>query len=95
VTGVRGDSVRAGARFLLGEPGRSRATQRAVSREAGIAVMTKGFADGLREVHAFVAPANTPSARVCEAIGMRRDGISKDQWYKGEWLHYRAIRPVR
>jgi RimJ/RimL family protein N-acetyltransferase len=65
------------------------------AREAGIAVMTKGFADGLREVHAFVAPANAPSARVCEAIGMRRDGISRDQWYKGEWLHYRAIRPVR
>lgn len=68
---------------------------RGYAREAGTAVMAKGFADGLADVHAFVAPANTPSARVCESIGMRRHGISKDEWYRGEWLHYRAIRPVR
>lgn len=60
------------------------------AREAGAATLAKGFADGLREVHAFVRPDNEPSMRVCEAIGMRRHRASTDEWYRGPWLQYRA-----
>lgn len=62
------------------------------AREAGAAVLDKGFADGLDEILAFVRPANEPSVRVCSAIGMRRERISRDEWYSGEWLMFRATK---
>ena len=65
------------------------------AREAGAAAVSKGFADGLEEVHAFVRPENKPSVRVCEAIGMEQYRISRDEWYRGEWLQYRITRQER
>jgi RimJ/RimL family protein N-acetyltransferase len=62
------------------------------AREAGFAAARKGFADGLEEVHAFVRPDNHASVRVCEGIGMQRYRTSRDEWYKGEWLQFRAVR---
>ena len=65
---------------------------RGYAREGGAAVLAKGFADGLEEILAFVRPDNEPSARVCAAIGMRKHRVSRDEWYSGEWLMYRAAR---
>ena len=62
------------------------------AREAGAAAVSKGFDDGLEEVHAFVRPDNKASVRVCEAIGMHQHRISRDEWYRGEWLQYRITR---
>jgi RimJ/RimL family protein N-acetyltransferase len=60
------------------------------AREAGGAALRKGLAEGLDAVHAFVRPDNLPSARVCEAIGMRLHRTSVDEWDRGQWLQFRT-----
>ncbi len=41
---------------------------------------------GMRRVFAQMDARNTPSARVCERAGMRREAhLREDQWAKGEW----------
>jgi len=60
------------------------------AREAGAAGLGKGFADGLQEIYAFTHVTNTPSQRVCGAIGMSPVGITTDQWYRGDMALFRS-----
>jgi aminoglycoside 6'-N-acetyltransferase len=41
---------------------------------------------GVHRVWAQLEPANTPSARICERLGMRREALFEQaSWFKGEW----------
>ncbi|GJF28780.1 acetyltransferase [Kitasatospora sp. NE20-6] len=61
--------------------------------EAAEAVVAKGFADGLAEIHAVVRPDNGPSAAVCRRLGMVSLGRS-DRWYGTELEVFRLGRPA-
>jgi RimJ/RimL family protein N-acetyltransferase len=50
---------------------------------------------GVHRVWAQLEPANTPSARICERLGMRREALFEQaSWFKGEWTDL-AIYAVR
>jgi aminoglycoside 6'-N-acetyltransferase len=41
---------------------------------------------GVHRVWARVEPRNEPSVRLCERLGMRREGVLEQaSWFKGEW----------
>lgn len=50
---------------------------------AGLELM---FGAGLHRVVARVDARNTPSLRLCERLGMRREAVLvENEWFKGEW----------
>lgn len=55
--------------------------------EAAAALLETGFAHyGLHRIEARVDPRNVPSRRVAERLGMRPEGVHRqDVWCKGEW----------
>lgn len=55
--------------------------------EAARALMRVGFEDvGLHRIWAQLDPRNTASAQLCERLGMRLEGLLKEEsWFKGEW----------
>lgn len=55
--------------------------------EAMTALIDHGFRElGLHRIYADSDPRNAPSLRVAEKLGMRREGVLRDQWYlKDEW----------
>ncbi|MFE7594356.1 GNAT family N-acetyltransferase [Kitasatospora sp. NPDC057512] len=61
--------------------------------EAARAVLAKGFADGLTEIRALLAPDNTRSAAVCRRLGMTGTGMT-DSWYGRQMAEFR-IGPAR
>ncbi|MFC6241885.1 GNAT family N-acetyltransferase [Knoellia sp. GCM10027112] len=64
--------------------------------EAARALMRAAFEDlGVHRVWAKVEPRNEASVRLCERLGMRREGLFEQaSWFKGEWtdLAFYAIR---
>ncbi len=63
---------------------------RGYAREAAGALLRAGLDAGLPRIHALLYPDNEPSARVCEAIGMREQAIEVDTWYPGISRHFLA-----
>ncbi|MGW2871862.1 GNAT family N-acetyltransferase [Kitasatospora sp. NPDC001225] len=61
---------------------------RGIATEAARAVLAKGFADGLTEIRAILAPDNTRSAAVCRRLGMTSTGLT-DRWYGRELAEFR------
>jgi RimJ/RimL family protein N-acetyltransferase len=53
---------------------------RGYASEAAVAVLARGFADGLREIWAVVDPANQRSIAVCRRIELRLLGLTR-RWY--------------
>ncbi|WP_211192663.1 GNAT family N-acetyltransferase [Actinoplanes sp. TBRC 11911] len=55
--------------------------------EAARALVRLGFDElKLHRIWAQLDPRNTASARVCERLGMRREGVLREEsWFKGEW----------
>ncbi|SES12807.1 aminoglycoside 6'-N-acetyltransferase [Pedococcus cremeus] len=55
--------------------------------EAARALVRVSFEElGVHRVWARVEPRNEPSVRLCERLGMRREGVLKQaSWFKGEW----------
>ncbi|MED7949092.1 GNAT family N-acetyltransferase [Streptomyces sp. BE303] len=58
--------------------------------EAARAALAKGFADGLRAIHAVVRPGNDRSAAVCRRLGMTPQGRT-DRWYGAELDAFLAV----
>jgi len=56
--------------------------------EAVAALMRIAFETcGMHRVLAHVDPRNQPSLRLCERVGMRREGhLRQNAWIKGEWV---------
>jgi len=66
--------------FSAGHRGKGYAT------EAAAAVLDWAFAAGFHRVIGRTEPRNTPSARVLEKLGMRREAhFLENEWVKGEW----------
>ncbi|MEV4557692.1 GNAT family N-acetyltransferase [Kitasatospora sp. NPDC049285] len=61
--------------------------------EAALAVLAKGFADGLDEILAVVRPDNHRSTAVCHRLGMTEHGLT-DRWYGAEMTEFRIARPT-
>ncbi|MGW7448073.1 GNAT family N-acetyltransferase [Kitasatospora sp. NPDC054795] len=61
---------------------------RGIATEAARAVLAKGFADGLTEIRAVLAPDNTRSAAVCRRLGMTGTGPT-DRWYGRQLAEFR------
>jgi aminoglycoside 6'-N-acetyltransferase len=61
--------------------------QNGYATEAARALMQVAFDEvGVHRVWAQLEPANTPSARICERLGMRREALFEQaSWFKGEW----------
>jgi RimJ/RimL family protein N-acetyltransferase len=55
--------------------------------EAAGALIRLGFDEvELHRIWAQLDPRNTASARVCERLGMRHEGLLREEsWFKGEW----------
>lgn len=55
--------------------------------EAARALVRVSFEElGVHRVWARVEPRNEPSVRLCERLGMRREGVLEQaSWFKGEW----------
>jgi aminoglycoside 6'-N-acetyltransferase len=55
--------------------------------EAAGALIRLGFEDvGLHRIWAQLDPRNIGSARLCERLGMRHEGLLREEsWFKGEW----------
>ncbi|MGW1178332.1 GNAT family N-acetyltransferase [Kitasatospora sp. NPDC002543] len=62
-----------------------------IATEAARAVLAKGFADGLTEIRAVLAPDNARSAAVCRRLGMAGTGLT-DRWYGRELAEFRIDR---
>jgi|SRR5579875_736063 len=63
-----------------GHGGQGYATE---ASRAGLGLL---FDSGLHRVVARVDARNTPSLRVCERLGMRREAVLlENEWFKGEW----------
>lgn len=60
--------------------------------EAARAVIERGFAAGLTEVHAVVNPENAGSQAVCRRLGMEPLGAT-DRWYGVRCLAFRLAQP--
>ena len=60
---------------------------RGFATEAAAAVLELGFARyGMHRITAQMDARNTASAAVCERLGMRREGLLRQEWWsKGEW----------
>jgi RimJ/RimL family protein N-acetyltransferase len=60
---------------------------RGYATEAGIAMLGLAFDHyGLHRICARLDARNAASARVCEKLGMRREGLLREtEWIKGEW----------
>ena len=60
---------------------------RGYATEAAWAITDAAFGEvGVHRVWAQLEPVNTPSARICERLGMRREALfSKASWFKGQW----------
>jgi aminoglycoside 6'-N-acetyltransferase len=60
---------------------------RGLATEAARAIVGAAFGDlGVHRVWAQLEPRNTASARICERLGMRREGLFEQaSWFKGEW----------
>jgi ribosomal-protein-alanine N-acetyltransferase len=81
----KGPGVEVGYTFRRDAWGKGYAT------ESALACLCAAFGPlGLERVRAVVLPANAPSLRVLEKVGMRRDGTV--QYMGGEWLHFLAER---
>ncbi|MFG2917564.1 GNAT family N-acetyltransferase [Kitasatospora sp. NPDC048298] len=59
-----------------------------IATEAARAVLARGFADGLTEIRAVLAPDNARSAAVCRRLGMTSTGLT-DRWYGRELAEFR------
>ncbi|MFD0406097.1 GNAT family N-acetyltransferase [Kitasatospora sp. NPDC127116] len=59
-----------------------------LTTEAVRAVLAKGFADGLTEIRAVLAPDNTRSAAVFRRLGMTGTGPT-DRWYGRQLAEFR------
>jgi len=71
---------------------------RGYTTEAARAVLAFGFGPlGLRRVQAGIFPRNTASMRVMEKAGMRREGLLRDYYRKGDGFEgammYAVVRP--
>jgi RimJ/RimL family protein N-acetyltransferase len=60
--------------------------------EAAAAVLRKGFADGLAQIHAVVRPENEPSLNVCRRLGMTHLGQTS-RWYDAVLEQFRLDAP--
>lgn len=60
---------------------------RGLATEAAAAVVRLGFEHlGLHRIIARLDARNTPSARLCERLGMRLEArLVRNEWFKGEW----------
>lgn len=59
---------------------------RGYATEAVRCVLNLLFANGIHRVSAGCDPRNTPSARLLERVGFRREGLRPEFfWHKGEW----------
>ena len=60
---------------------------RGYATEAAGALLRIGFEDvGLHRIWAQLDPRNTGSARLCERLGMRHEGLLREEsWFKGQW----------
>ncbi|MFI2608249.1 GNAT family N-acetyltransferase [Kitasatospora sp. NPDC018619] len=61
---------------------------RGIATEAARALLAKGFADGLTEIRAVLAPDNARSAAVCRRLGMTATGLT-DRWYGRRLAEFR------
>lgn len=66
--------------------------------EAARAVLNLAFGQlGFHRIQAILDAANDGSRKICERLGMRRDGVLRENWYlKGEWSSeavYSLLRP--
>lgn len=59
-----------------------------IATEAAWAALAKGFADGLTEIRAVLAPDNARSAAVCRRLGMTSAGLT-DRWYGRQLAEFR------
>ena len=62
--------------------------------EAASAVIAKGFAGGLDEIHAVVRPTNEPSLNVCRRLGMTHIGRTS-RWYDVDLEEFRLVAPPK
>ncbi|MEV7184535.1 GNAT family N-acetyltransferase [Kitasatospora sp. NPDC093102] len=62
-----------------------------IATEAARAALAKGFADGLTEIRAVLAPDNIRSAAVCRRLGMTSAGLT-DRWYGRQLAEFRIGR---
>jgi aminoglycoside 6'-N-acetyltransferase len=60
---------------------------RGFATEAARELLALAFAElGMHRVFAQLDPRNSASAKLCERLGMRREGhFHEDIWFKGEW----------
>jgi aminoglycoside 6'-N-acetyltransferase len=60
---------------------------RGLATEAARELLALAFRDlAMHRAWAQLDPRNTASARLCERLGMRREGhFRQDMWFKGEW----------
>ena len=60
---------------------------RGYATEAALALVRLGFEElGFHRIWAQLDPRNVASARLCERLGMRREGLMREEsWFKGEW----------
>ena len=60
---------------------------RGIATEAALALLELGFGHyGFHRIKAELDPRNDASRRLCERLGMRREGHRlQDFWCKGEW----------
>ncbi|MFF9641847.1 GNAT family N-acetyltransferase [Kitasatospora aureofaciens] len=65
---------------------------RGFATEAARGAVSKGFAAGLREIHAVVRPGNEPSMAVCRRLGMTPQGRTS-RWYGTELECFLLSRP--
>ncbi len=58
-----------------------------IASEAAAAMLKLGFEDlGFHRIDAKLDALNTPSAALCERLGMRLESTQLDKWhYKGQW----------
>jgi RimJ/RimL family protein N-acetyltransferase len=60
---------------------------RGLASEAAVAVLARGFEEGVNEVWALTDPVNRRSIGVCKRIGMRLLGIT-NRWYHEPYLMF-------